>query len=92
MLERYRQQRARQTVLASHFPPNVDNHVETMCTAPRRFVDHIRHAREPRRGLCGNLLEQWSALLCLAMYAHQSQALIQVSRQGRLSRAVQFSS
>ena len=90
VLERYRQQRARQTVLASHFH-NVDNHVETMCTAPRRFVDHIRHAREPRRGLCGNLLEQWSALLCLAMY-DQSQALIQVSRQGRLSRAVQFSS
>jgi hypothetical protein len=42
--------------------------VETMCTAAYRFVDHTRHAREPTRELCGNLLEQWSALLCLAMY------------------------
>jgi len=47
----------------------VDNRVETMCTVPRRFVDRTRRALQPRRGLCGNLLTQWSDLLCLAIYA-----------------------
>jgi hypothetical protein len=37
-----------------HFPPNVDNSVETMCTA-LIVVDRTRDRLMSRRGLCGNL-------------------------------------
>jgi len=51
-----------------HFPPNVDNGVDTMCTALDCFVDQSRDRILPRRGLCGNLLGYWSYLISPTIY------------------------
>ena len=71
MSERYRQQRPVKRSWQATFhqcgqPCGNDVHRSpSVC-------GHIRRAPEPRRGLCGNLLDQWSALLCLAMYGEIS--------------------
>jgi len=61
-----------------HFPPNVDNGVETMCIAPSCFVDQSResdhHTAELVWKPCGNLYEHWSDLFCLAIYVGLSSA------------------
>jgi len=52
----------------------VDHCVETLCTVPCWFVDHAQQMPESTRELCGNLLDGWSHLLCLAIYEPVSRA------------------
>ena len=42
--------------------------METMCTVAGSFVDQGRYRVLGKRGLCGNLYDNWSDLLCLAIY------------------------
>ena len=51
-----------------HFPPNVDNGVDTMCTALDCFVDRSRERILPERELCGNLFDHWSYLVSRTIY------------------------
>ena len=39
-----------------------------MCTVAACFVDQSRDRVLGKRGLCGNLYDNWSGLLCLAIY------------------------
>ena len=58
----------------SHFPPNVDKLWTQCALLPVGLWTALVLRLEPTRGLCGNLSHQWSALLCLAMYAPVSSA------------------
>ena len=61
-------ERPRQTVLNNSFSTECGQTVETMCTVAGCFVDQRRHRVLGKRGLCGNLYDNWSDLLCLAIY------------------------